>query len=332
MSEAINLSVTVTGIPMRTPLILASGCCGYGEEMERLEGWRWDCVGAVVLKGVTLNPRRGNPPPRVAETAAGMLNSIGLQNIGADALVQKINEQLHRLPVPLIANVNGETVDEFVQVCEKLRHADALAAVEVNISCPNIAKGGIEFGMEPETAAEVVAAVRQVWRKPLWVKLSPEPHAIAEIADACVVAGADALCLCNTFPALAIDTRFVPPQPRLGTAFGGLSGPAIKPIVVRKVFLVAQRLRQQGKSVPLIGVGGIWSGADVLEYFAAGATAVQLGTVLFSDPLAPVRIVDELTTTLHRFAEQTHDPRWRDIRSFCFVEFPFQQCLGGRVS
>lgn len=298
--EEVNLAVTVTGICMRTPLILASGCCGYGEEMERIEGWSWEAVGAVVLKGVTLKPRPGNPPPRVAETAAGMLNSIGLQNIGVDALVRKVNERLHRLPVPLIANVNGETVEEFIQVCEKLREAEALAAVEVNISCPNIAKGGIEFGLAPETAAEVVAAVRSVWEKPLWVKLSPEPHTIADIAEACVDAGADALCLCNTFPALAIDTRWGTPQFRLGTAFGGLSGPAIKPIIVRKVFQTAQRLRQVGKSTALIGVGGIWSGSDVAEYLAAGAIAVQLGTVLFSDPLAPQRIAKELADILHR--------------------------------
>jgi dihydroorotate dehydrogenase (NAD+) catalytic subunit len=301
----INLAVTVTGIALRTPLILASGCCGYGEEMERIEGWSWDAVGAVVLKGVTLHPRLGNPPPRVAETAAGMLNSIGLQNIGVDALVRKVNERLHQLPVPLIANVNGETVDEFVQVCEKLRGAEALAAVEVNISCPNIAKGGIEFGLAPETAAEVVAAARSVWEKPLWVKLSPEPHTIADIAEACVEAGADALCLCNTFPALAIDTRFGTAQFRLGTGFGGLSGPAIKPLIVRKVFQVAQWLQQVGKEVPLIGVGGIWSGSDVAEYLAAGAIAVQLGTVLFADPLAPQRILREFTAIVERLRNFT---------------------------
>lgn len=312
----VNLSVTVTGIVLRTPLVLASGCCGYGEEMERLEGWDWNCVGAVVLKGVTLHPRMGNPPHRVAETAAGMLNSIGLQNIGAKELVRKVNKRLSRLPVPLIANVNGETVSEYVRVCEVLTKAEALAAIEVNISCPNVERGGLAFGLEPETAAEVVRAIRLVWSKPLWVKLSPEPHHLPEIAEACVAAGADALCLCNTFPAMAIDISQVPPRPKLGTGYGGLSGPALKPIVVRKVFQVAQHLKRCGLSVPIIGIGGIWSGADVLEYLAAGATAVQLGTVLFADPLAPIRITQELTKLMHRFAHQTGDDRWLNVHSY----------------
>jgi len=312
----VNLSVTVAGLCLQTPLILASGCCGYGEEMERIEGWRWDCVGAVVLKGVTLNPRIGNPPPRIAETTAGMLNSIGLQNVGVKELVRKINERLWKLPVHLIANVNGETVDEYVRVCEILTEAEAIKAVELNISCPNVQKGGIEFGQSPETAAEVVRSVRSVWQKPLWVKLSPEPHNITEIAEACVEAGADALCLCNTFPAMAVDISQLPPRPKLGTSFGGLSGPAIKPIIVRKVFLVAQSLKRKGTEVPIIGIGGIWSGRDVLEYLAVGATAVQIGTVLFSDPVAPVRIVNELKSLLQNFAAQTGDEKWLDIRNF----------------
>lgn len=312
----INLSVTVTGLTLRTPLILASGCCGYGEETERIEGWQWEHVGAVVLKGVTLNPRVGNPPHRVAETAAGMLNSIGLQNIGVKELVSKVNERLWKLPTHLIANVNGATVDEYAQVCEVLREAESIKAVELNISCPNVKRGGIEFGLHPETAAEVVKVTRSVWEKPLWVKLSPEPHNIAEIAEACVNAGADALCLCNTFPAMAIDVSQLPPRPKLGTLFGGLSGPAIKPIVLRKVFLVAQHLKQRGLTVPIIGVGGIWTGSDVLEYLAVGANAVQIGTVLFSDPLAPARIVRELKDLMQGFAEQTGDDRWLDIRNF----------------
>jgi len=312
----VNLSVTVTGLALRTPLILASGCCGYGEEMERVEGWQWEHVGAVVLKGVTLSPRVGNPPHRVAETTAGMLNSIGLQNIGVRELVDKVNERLWKLPVHLIANVNGSTVDEYAQVCEVLKGAESIKAVELNISCPNVQKGGLEFGSRPETAAEVVRAVRSVWEKPLWVKLSPEPQEIVDIAEACVNAGADALCLCNTFPAMAVDISQLPPRPKLGTTFGGLSGPAIKPIVLRKVFLVAQRLKQLGLATPIIGGGGIWSGADVLEYLAVGASAVQIGTVLFSDPLAPTRIVKELETLMRGFAERTGDERWLDIRNF----------------
>lgn len=312
----VNLSVSVSGLTLRTPLILASGCCGYGEEMERIEGWSWENVGAVVLKGITLNPRVGNPPHRIAEVPAGMLNSIGLQNTGVMELVKKVNETLWKLPVHLIANVNGETVDEYAKVCEALNGAEAIKAVELNISCPNIQKGGIEFGLHPETAEEVVKTVRSVWRKPLWVKLSPEPHNIADIAEACVNAGADALSLCNTFPAMAIDVSQLPPKPKLGTVFGGLSGPAIKPIIVRKVFLVSQRLKLMGSNVPVIGVGGVWSGKDVLEYLAAGATAVQLGTVLFSDPLAPARIVKELKDLLQSFAERSNDEHWLDIRNF----------------
>ncbi len=311
-----NLSVEIAGLNLRTPLILASGCCGYGEEMERVEGWDWESVGAVVLKGVTLNSRVGNPPHRVAETSAGMLNSIGLQNIGVKELVRKVNERLWKLPVYLVANVNGETLEEYVQVCEILKEADAIKAAELNISCPNVRKGGLEFGLYPETAAEVVKAVRSVWKKPLWVKLSPEPHNIAEISQSCIEAGADALCLCNTFPAMSLDISQIPPRPKLGTPFGGLSGPAIKPIIIRKVYLVAQRLKEIGSSVPIIGVGGIWSGADVLEYLAVGATAVQIGTVLFSDPLAPKRIVGELTSLLQNFAAKTGDKRWLDILNF----------------
>lgn len=312
----INLSVTVTGLNLRTPLILASGCCGYGEEMERIEGWQWDCVGAIVLKGITLNSRIGNPSPRVAETTSGMLNSIGLQNIGAKELIRRVNDRLWKLPVHLIVNVNGETVEEYVRVCEILNEAEAIKAAELNISCPNVQKGGLEFGLNPETAAEVVRFVRSVWQKPLWVKLSPEPHNIAEIGEACIEAGADALCLCNTFPAMDVDLSQLPPKPKLGTLFGGLSGPSIKPIVMRKVFLVAQRLKQKGLTVPLIGVGGIWFGKDVLEYLAVGASAVQIGTVLFSDPLAPVRIVTELKSLLQSFADQMGDESWLDIQNF----------------
>ncbi|MCS7263662.1 MAG: dihydroorotate dehydrogenase [Armatimonadetes bacterium] len=315
MSE-INLSVTVSGLNLRTPLILASGCCGYGEEMERIEGWQWEDVGAVVLKGVTLNPRIGNPPHRVAETPAGMMNSIGLQNIGVKELVLKVSERLWKLPTNLVANVNGETVDEYVQVCEILMEAEAIKAAELNISCPNIRKGGLEFGLQPETASEVVRAVRSVWQKPLWVKLSPEPHNIADISQACVEAGADALCLCNTFPAMSLDLSEIPPRSKLGTLFGGLSGPAIKPIVIRKVFLVAQRLKEIGSSVPIIGVGGIWSGKDVLEYLAVGANAVQIGTVLFSDPIAPTRIINELKNLMRKFAQRNNDERWLDISNF----------------
>lgn len=312
----VKLSVTVTGLTLRTPLILASGCCGYGEEMERIEGWEWEHVGAVVLKGVTLNPRIGNPPHRIAETTASMLNSVGLQNIGVRELVSKINERLWKLPVHLIANVNGATVDEYAQVCEALLDAESVKAVELNISCPNVQKGGIEFGLDPETAAEVVKVARAVWKKPLWVKLSPEPHTIVEIAEACVNAGADALCLCNTFPAMAIDFSKLPPRPQLSTLFGGLSGPAIKPIVLRKVFLVTRHFKKQGLTVPVIGIGGIWTGLDVLEYLAAGATAVQIGTVLFSDPLAPARIVNELKNLMRGFAERTKSERWLDINNF----------------
>lgn len=312
----VNLSVTITGLTLRTPLILASGCCGYGEEMERIEGWQWEHVGAVVLKGVTLNPKIGNPPHRIVETTAGMLNSIGLQNIGARELVRKVNERLWKLPIHIIANVNGATVDEYAQVCEILVEAESIKAVELNISCPNVQRGGIEFGLNAETAMEVVKAAKSVWKKPLWVKLSPEPQNIADIAEACIEAGADALCLCNTFPAMAVDFSQLPPSPSLGTTFGGLSGPAIKPIVLRKVFLVAQRLKQKDLTVPIIGVGGIWTGADVLEYFAVGSTAVQIGTVLFSDPLAPARIVKELKKLMLEFAERTGNDFWLDIRNF----------------
>ncbi len=311
-----DLSVTVTNIRLRTPLILASGCCAYGREMERIEGWNWQAVGAVVLKGITLHPRPGNPPHRIAEVPSGLINTIGLQNVGLEGLVRLVNEDLFRLPVPIIANVVGQTVEEYREICNGLTSAPTLAGIELNVSSPNIRGGGLEFGRDPCTAANVVESCRSVWEKPLWVKLSPEPDRIEAIAEACVRAGADALTLCNTFPALVLDTRSLFPKVSVSAGFGGLSGPAIKPIILRKAFLVARWLRAKGLSVPVIGSGGVWTGTDVLEYLAIGCDAVQVGTVLFSDPLAPLRIVSELQSHLNKVAEETGDHKWLRLQSY----------------
>ncbi|MCS7224778.1 MAG: dihydroorotate dehydrogenase [Armatimonadetes bacterium] len=327
-----DLTVTVSGIRLRTPLILASGCCGYGKEMERIEGWDWSAVGAVVLKGITLEPRLGHPPHRVAEVASGMINSIGLQNVGLAGLVQLINEELHCLPVPLIANVAGRTVEEYQKICDGLKKAPSLAAVELNISSPNIRGGGIEFGRDPEMAAQVVQACKEVWTKPLWVKLSPEPDRMVAIAQACVEAGADALTLCNTFPALTLNSQSLFPRPILSMGFGGLSGPAIKPIILRKAFLVCRWLREQSLRTPVIGSGGVWTGRDVLEYLAVGCHSVQLGTVLFADPLAPQRIARELKDYIKKVVAATGQEQWLNVESFRGVAMKeLSECVGGPV-
>jgi dihydroorotate dehydrogenase (NAD+) catalytic subunit len=286
------LGVTLAGIRLRTPLVAASGIWGYGEEHVGSAQLRH--LGAFVLKTTTLRPRAGNPPgARTIETPAGLVNSIGLENPGLDAFAAQKLPQARELGLPLIASIAGETVQEFSEMASRLADAEGLAALELNISCPNVERHGMAFGADPETAAAVVAACRQRWRRPLIAKLTPNVTDIAEIAVACEQAGADIIALVNTFTAMCIDVRTR--RPLLGANFGGLSGPAIRPAAVLRVFRVAQAVK-----VPIIGMGGVWDADDALEFIVAGATAVGLGTCLLAAPNKPEEIADGMRAFLRR--------------------------------
>jgi len=302
-NEEVNLRVRIGTLVLENPVMVASGTFGWGTELEALDGFDVDLLGAIVLKGTTLNPREGNPTPRIVETASGMLNSIGLENPGVERVVEEYLPRLADCKAKVIANVAGETVEEYAEVTHRFDAADRIDAIELNISCPNTEKGGIFFGTSPELTHEVVAACRQATRKPLIVKLTPNVTDISEIAVAAVEARADAISLINTLRGMAIDieTR----SAVLGNVHGGLSGPAIKPVGLFKVHEVYETLYSKGGlDVPIIGIGGISNIRDALEYMIAGATAFQLGTVLFTDPLAPMRIIEELPRMVLKLGER----------------------------
>lgn len=273
--------------------MLLSGCVGFGEEYTRVAGFSNRDAGAVVLKGTTLHPRLGNPPHRVWETPAGMLNSIGLQNPGVDAVVQEILPALDFTETHFFANACGSTIEEYVEVCRRFDDS-AIDAIEVNISCPNVKEGGASFGNYPEASAQVIAACRQATKKPLIAKLSPNQTDIQENARRCIEAGADALAVINTLMGMAIDVE--QRRPVLGNIQGGLSGPAIRPVAVLKTWQVHQVAKPLG--VPIIGQGGITSARDALEFIIAGATAVGVGTALFYDPMLCRKINADLCTYL----------------------------------
>ena len=283
------LATTLAGLELASPLILLSGCVGFGDSLTRVAGFSHAHVGAVILKGTTLHPCAGAAPPRLTETPAGLLNAIGLQNPGVHAVVQRILPKLDMSQTRYIANVCGGTVEEYREV-SAIFDDSPIAAIELNISCPNIKAGGIHFGTEPAMAAAVTAACRQVTTKPLLVKLSPSAQPIAAVARAAIEAGADALCAINTIPGLAIDVHRQRALP--GTWGGGLSGPAIRPIALRKVSEVLEVARPAG--VPVLGQGGVSETNDALAMLMLGAQAVGLGTVLFDDPLAAGRIAQGL--------------------------------------
>ena len=283
-----NLSVQLApnspgGLLLSNPVMTASGTFGYGTE----PGHAFDIqkLGAIVCKGTTLKPREGNPQPRIAETPSGMLNAIGLENIGVDALINEKAPVWAKWQVPVIVNIAGETVDDYARLASRLDGVDGVSALEVNISCPNIKAGGAEFGMNPDSAAEVTAAVKQATSLPVLVKLTPNTSDIAEVAVAVAEAGADALSLINTLKGMAID--IAGRRPLLGNITGGLSGPAIKPVALYMVYQVAAVV-----DIPVIGCGGIVTGADAIEFILAGASAIQVGTAGFSDPRAPLDVLE----------------------------------------
>ena len=275
-----RLKLQFCGMSFATPLVLLSGCVGFGEEYTRVRGFSNAEVGAVCLKGTTLAPRLGNSPHRVFETLGGMLNAIGLQNPGVPAVVMDILPKLDFSETRFIANVSGSTIEEYAEVT-RLFDDSPIDAIEINISCPNVKEGGVAFGNSPEMSARVVAACRRATRKPLITKLSPNQTDIAENARRCIEAGSDALAVINTVMGMAIDSE--KRRTIIGNNQGGLSGPAIKPIALLKVFQVYQVCKPLG--IPIIGQGGVVSATDAIEFMLAGATAVGVGTGLFYEPL-----------------------------------------------
>ncbi len=284
-AAAANLSTSVGSLRLRNPIIAACGTFGYGIEFAHLVDL--NALGAFVVKGLSREPIEGAPAPRIIETPSGMLNAIGLQNIGVRAFVAEKLPVLRKYDTPAIANVFGYTLEDYVEVIRILEDADGLAGYELNISCPNVKKGGMQFGCDPCLVSEVVAAARQAAKRPLWVKLTPLVTDIGLIARSAAEAGADALVVANTYPAMAIDFRTG--KSRLGNPTGGLSGPAIKPITLRLVWEVNKAVE-----IPIIGLGGVERVDDVLDYLSVGASAVQVGTANFTDPTITQRLVNGL--------------------------------------
>jgi dihydroorotate dehydrogenase (NAD+) catalytic subunit len=279
------LAVRIGSLHLKNPLLTASGTFGYGAEMESFLDP--GVYGGIVGKSISLSPRQGNPPPRVAETPGGMLNSIGLQNPGFEVFLEEYLPRMRKYDTAIVVNLVGDTIDEYVRMAAALQAADGVAAIELNISCPNCPVGGMEFGIEPTATQRLVEEVRSVYKGTLIAKLTPNVTDIVPIAKAAEAGGADALSLINTFVGMAIDWRRR--RPLLGGVTGGLSGPAIKPLALRLVWLVSRAC-----GVPVIGIGGIMSADDVLEFLVAGATAVQLGTLQFVQPRAALQILEDL--------------------------------------
>jgi dihydroorotate dehydrogenase (NAD+) catalytic subunit len=281
-----DLSVSFAGIQLKNPVIAASGTFGYGVEFEDVV--HLSKLGGLVVKGLSREPMIGNPPPRLWETAAGMLNAIGLQNIGAEAFLEEKLPHLRQLRnIVVFANVFGYTREDYERTIEILNEGEGIAAYELNVSCPNTEHGGLQFGSDPRSMDEVVTTAKRVARRPLIVKLSPNVTSIAQMAYVAQESGADAVSLVNTFVAMAIDAETR--RPRIANVTAGLSGPAIKPIALRMVYDAAHAVR-----IPVIGMGGVSTATDVVEFMLAGATAVQIGTASYWDPCATEKIVDEL--------------------------------------
>ena len=277
-----DMEISIGPLRLKNPVMTASGTFGYGEEYVSLVSLHR--LGAIIVKGISLRPRQGNPPPRIAETACGMLNAIGLENVGLERFVSEKLPFLQGIDTPLIVNILGDTVEDYQQLAARLNEVDKVAALEVNISCPNVKQGGVAFGTDPDMAYAVTKGVCQHFKRPVIVKLSPNVTDITEIARAVAEAGADAVSLINTVLGMAIDIRSR--RPKLANIFGGLSGPAIKPIALRMVWQVAAAVR-----IPVIGIGGITTPEDAIEFILAGAWAVQVGTTNFINPKATEEII-----------------------------------------
>ena len=308
MSAPPDLNVSIAGIPLKNPVIAASGTFGYGVEFEDVV--HLSKLGGMVVKGLSKEPMIGNPPPRLWETAAGMLNAIGLQNIGAQAFLDEKLPRLRQIKdVVVIANVFGYTREDYEHSIQILNSGEGIAAYELNVSCPNTQHGGLQFGSDPRSLDEVVTTAKRVAERPLIVKLSPNVTSIAQMAYVAQEAGADALSLINTFVAMAIDpeTR----KPRIANVTAGLSGPAIKPIAVRMVYDAAHAVK-----IPVIGMGGISTAADVVEFMLAGATAVEIGTASYWDPCATEKIIDEL----QRWCSEHQVTRLADVTGGMLLE------------
>ena len=286
-----NLTVEIGGLKLKNPVMAASGTFGYGEEYAPYLDL--NRLGAIVVKGLSLEPRRGNPPPRIMETPCGMLNAVGLQNIGVQAFIRDKLPFLRRFDLPVVANIYSESLDEFPSVARMLSDATGVHALEVNISCPNVKKGGVAFGTDPGMAGEVTRRVRDVTNLPVIVKLTPNVTDIAAIAESVEAAGADALSLINTITGMSVDVERR--APHLKNITGGLSGPAIKPVALRMVWQVVNRV-----AIPVIGLGGILTAADALEFLIVGARAVQVGTANFVNPMAIPEIVAGIESYLER--------------------------------
>ncbi len=281
-SHGPDLHVDLAGLRLKNPVLLASGTCGYGVEISDLVDL--NMLGGIVVKGLSLTPRPGNPPPRIVETPCGVLNSIGLENIGIDAFARDKLPLLKGFDTKVIANIFGETVDEYAALARKIDRIDGISAIEVNISCPNVKAGGAAFGANPEAAAAVTRAVRAGTGLPVIVKLSPNVTDIVEIATAVEAAGADAVSLINTLLGMSIDVK--KRRPALKNVFGGLSGPAIKPVALRMVWQAAGTLK-----IPVIGIGGITTPEDAIEFLMAGAVAIEVGAATLVRPAAAIEVI-----------------------------------------
>jgi dihydroorotate dehydrogenase (NAD+) catalytic subunit len=287
----VNLSLKIKDLDLKNPVMTASGCSGFGEELA--DFYDVSRLGAILLKGITPRNRDGNLYPRMAETASGMLNAVGLQNKGVDYFIREIYPRIKHYDTNLIVNVNGSTVEEYIEVTEKINELDRITAMELNISCPNVKEGGMAFGVSCPSAEYVTREIRKVYDKTLIVKLSPNVTDVTEIARAVESQGADSISLVNTFLGMAIDAETR--KPLLSTITGGLSGPAIKPIALRMVWQVSNAVK-----IPVIGLGGIMNAADAVEFLLAGASAVQIGTAIFKDPAIPLQIIDGIEDYLKR--------------------------------
>lgn len=284
-----DLKVNVAGIEMKNPVLTASGTCGYGRELSGY--FNLSELGGAMVKGTTLEPRSGNPTPRIAETPAGVINSVGLQNPGVDKVLTTELPWITRHDLAVIVNIAGNSPKEYAKVAEAISTFPKVHGIEVNISCPNVKAGGLAFGADPKAAAEVTAAVRKATNLPLIIKLSPNVTDITEIARACEAAGADAVSMINTIMAMEIniETR----KPIIANRIGGLSGPCVRPIAVRMIWQTAQAVK-----IPIIGMGGVYSGDDAIQMMMAGASAVAIGSATMVDPRAPIRIRDEINDWL----------------------------------